>query len=185
MKKILVILICAVALAMSTTSCLEKYLDKSPNAGLEEQDIFTKYNNFKSFFDRVYEGTKKYGSHWRDYNLKTAYPLYFAFWDQKYSWWAMTDLVDQGRFMESQSIKSGNIGGIVTKFINDGNRRPILQSMFEVIRIANQCLERMDQITDASPDEITDLEAQAHFVRAFAHLELFRVWGQCPTSPRH
>ena len=174
------IIIMLIGLSLFSTSCLEEYLDVAPEAGLTEEDIFTKYNNFKSFFDRVYEGQRKFGSNWRDYNIKTAYPLYFAFWDQKYSWWAMTDLVDQGRYMESQAIKNGTIGSIVGKFIDDGNRRPILQSMFEVIRICNISLSKLDQIQDASPDEILDLEAQAHFVRAFAHLELFRVWGPMP-----
>jgi len=173
-------IIILLGMSLISTSCFNEYLDVAPEAGLTEEDVFTKYNNFKSFFDRVYEGQKKFGNNNRDYNIKTAYPLYFAFWDQKYSWWAMTDLVDQGRYMESQAIKNGTIGGIVRKFINDGNRRPILESMFGVIRICNIALSKLDQIQDASPDEILDLEAQAHFVRAFAHLELFRVWGPMP-----
>ncbi len=40
------------------TSCnfLEDYLDKAPESGLTEDVVFTKYANFKLFFDALYFG---------------------------------------------------------------------------------------------------------------------------------
>lgn len=160
-------------------SCLEDYLDKAPESGLSEDEIFTKYENFKQFFDGVYEGQKMYNGNWRDYNIKTAFPLYFSFWDQKYSTDGMTDAADQGRYMESHTFKSGSCS-FINKFTYDGNRRPILNSMFIAIRKSNMTLEKINMLQDASEADKNDLIAQAHFVRAFCHFELMRWWGPMP-----
>ncbi len=179
MKKYFILILFA-GLMVTATSCLEDYLDKAPESGLTEEQVFSKYENFKKFFDAVYEGQKRYGSDWKDYNIKTAFPLYFAMWDQKYAWWQLTDMSDLGRYMEGQAIKGGQVASIINKFTYDGNRRPILESMFIVIRICNMSLQKIDMLKDVKPEDVDDFMAQAYFVRAFAHLELFRIWGPMP-----
>lgn len=165
---------------MLMPSCLEDYLDKAPESGLSEDEVFTKYENFRQFFDAVYEGQKYYSGGWRDYNIKNAFPRYFSHWDQKYSWEGLTDAADQGRYMEGHTFKSGQVSAFVNKFTYDGKRRPILESMFMCIRICNTTLERIDQLKDAKEEDKNDLIAQAHFVRAFCHFELMRIWGPMP-----
>ncbi|MCA1759320.1 MAG: RagB/SusD family nutrient uptake outer membrane protein, partial [Bacteroidales bacterium] len=140
MKRIILILILAGTSMFIAPSCLEDYLDKAPESGLSEDEIFTKYDNFKNFFYAVYEGQKRYNNNWRDYNIKTAFPFYFGNWDQKYTLEGMTDAADQGRYMEGHTFKSGSCS-FVNKFIYDGNRRPILESMFMSIRISNITLQ--------------------------------------------
>lgn len=44
------------AAAAGSTSCLNEYLDKAPDAGLDEKEVFSKYANFKSYFYAVYNG---------------------------------------------------------------------------------------------------------------------------------
>lgn len=179
MKRIILILILAGTSMFIAPSCLEDYLDKAPESGLTEDEIFTKYDNFRNFFYAVYEGQKRYNNNWRDYNIKTAFPLYFSYWDQKYSWEGMTDAADQGRYMEGHTFKSGS-ASFVNKFAYDGNRRPILESMFMSIRISNITLQKIDLLQDAKQEDKDDLIAQAHFVRAFCHFELMRIWGPMP-----
>ena len=164
------------------TSCLKKYLDKAPESGLTEQEIFSKYDNFKLFFDAVYLGRKYFSDGWYDFNIRTAYPLYFDYWDQKYTWEALTDAADQGRYMEGQTFKSGNVAAFVNKFTYDGKRRPILESMFTDIRICNKALENIHYLEEngVDPVEVNDFKGQAYFVRAFCHFELFRLWGPMP-----
>lgn len=159
------------------TSCLDNYLDKAPESGLSENDVFSKYENFKLFFDAVYKGQN---SSSKNVNIQTGYSLYFSFWDQKYTWDALTDMSDMGRIMESQTIKGGQIGALVNKFTYDGNRRPILQSMFTIIRISNIALEKINMLQNATEEDKNDFIAQAHFVRAFAHFTLFKIWGPMP-----
>lgn len=178
MKKYIILLFICIGTILYP-SCT-KYLDKAPEQGLSEEEIFTNADNFRLFFNAVYEGQQVYNGSNRDFNLKPAYPLYFDFWDQKYTWEGITDAADQGRYMEGHNFKAGSVIGFVDKFINDGNRRPILKSMFMDIRISNTALSKINMVQDISDDEKNDLIGQAHFVRAFCHFELFRIWGPMP-----
>lgn len=168
-----------VCLMLGLTAC-DDYLDKAPQSGLTTADVFSKYENFKKFFDTIYEGNKLDGTTWRGYNIKNAYSLYFDFWDQKYSMESLTDMSDMGRLMDSQVIKSGSISAIINKMTYDQARRPILGSMFQIIRICNMSLANINMLKDANQNDINDFKGQAYFVRAFAHFELFRLWGAMP-----
>lgn len=164
------------------TSC-QKYLDKSPESTFTEQDVFSKYENFKKFFNDVYEGYYDGG----DYNIKLGFSLYFSMWDRKFSWDALSDMSDAGRMRENQTIKGGTMSSLVEYFTNTqaisssgGNQRPILGSMFSIIRVSNITLQKINLLKDATQQDVDDLIAQAHFVRAFAHFTLFKVWGPMP-----
>lgn len=179
MKKYIITLAMILLAPVFFSSCLEEYLDKSPESGLTTEDVFKKVDNFKKFFRDVYEGRQLDGSTWRDYNIKCGMPFYFNFWDQKYTWEGITDCADQGRYMEGQTFKSGQVSAFVNKFTYDRARRPILGSLFTAIRICNMTLENIHML-EADQVIIDDYTAQAHFVRAFAHFELFRIWGPMP-----
>lgn len=178
MKKYIILAFVCISTILYT-SCKE-YLDKAPEQGLSEDEIFTNADNFRLFFNAVYEGQSNYNGSMRDFNIKIAFPLYFDYWDQKYTWEGITDAADQGRYMEGHNFKSGSVIGFVDKFINDGNRRPILKSMFMDIRISNIAISKIDMVKEISDDEKNDLLGQAHFIRAFCHFELFRIWGPMP-----
>lgn len=179
MKKYIIALTFLLFSPVLMTSCLNEYLDKSPESGLTNEDVFQKLDNFKKFFLAVYEGRQLDGTTWRDYNIKCGMPFYFDFWDQKYTWEGMTDCADMGRYMEGQTFKSGQVSAFVNKFTYDRARRPILGSLFTAIRVCNMTLENIHML-EADPVIIDDYTAQAHFVRAFCHFELFRIWGPMP-----
>lgn len=179
MKRKLFIL-ATICLGMVLSTSCEKYLDKAPEEGINEAEIWSKLVNFKLFFNAVYEGQNIYNGNWRDFNIKTASPLYFDYWDQKYTLEGITDAADQGRYMEGHNFKSGSVIGFVDKFINDGNRRPILKSMFMDIRICNIALRKLDLLQDATQQDKDDLKGQMHFIRAYCHFTLFKFWGRMP-----
>ncbi len=181
MKKYLKILFFTGLLALVFPACLEDYLNEAPDAGLTAEVVYSKYTNMLLFFDSVYDGTRQIGSTTYDYNIKTAHPLYFAL-RMEYTWDGMTDMSDNGRQYESQSIKAGQMGGTIDKFAGpvSGKNIPILASMFEVIRICNKTLENIDNMQDALQVDKDDLIGQAHFIRAYAHFALFRIWGPMP-----
>lgn len=180
MKKYLYIFLLTGLTLFGLPSCLKSYLDQAPESGLSEDEVFSKYNNFKNYLYQVYEGRKYFSGGWYDYNIKTGFPLYFSFWDQKYSWEGMTDAADMGRYMESQTFKSGQVSAFVNKFTYDGKRRPILESMFTAIRVCNMAIKNIDKLKDASDKDKNDFLGQAHFVRAFAHMRLVNIWGPMP-----
>jgi starch-binding outer membrane protein, SusD/RagB family len=182
MKKLILLIIFTGLSVLLPTSCLKEYLDKAPEQGLPENQIFTKLTNFKLFFDAVYNGRATWGtSGWCDYNIKQCFPIYWDMWDQKYSLESVTDAADMGRYMEGHAWKSGNMSEtIVNKLTYDGVRNPVLQSCFTDIRICNIALQNVSRIEDATEAEKNDLIAQAHFVRALCHYTLFLYWGPMP-----
>jgi hypothetical protein len=185
MKKIIILLLMLGMSMVLPTSCLKEYLDKAPDQGLTADQIFTKLENFKLYFDAVYAGRMNavpgWSGGWSDFNIKTAFPLYWDLWDQKYSMESVTDAADQGRYMEGQAWKSGNMSEtIVNKMTYDGARNPTLYSMFMDIRICNISLANVSKIEDADDAVKNDLRGQAYFVRAFCHFALMNWWGPMP-----
>jgi starch-binding outer membrane protein, SusD/RagB family len=181
MKKYLKIILFSWILSMILPACLEDYLDEAPDAGLTTEVVFSKYTNMLKFFDSVYDGQRVIGTTTYDYNIKTAHPLYFAL-RMEYTWDGMTDMSDNGRQYESQSIKAGQMGGTIDKFAGpvSAKNMAILVSLFEVIRITNITLANIDKMQDALQVDKDDLIGQAHFIRAYAHFGLFKIWGPMP-----
>ncbi len=173
MKKSINILLAFSLCALLLTSCFKSYLDKAPESGLSEQDVFSKYSNFKAFFDAVYYGNG-------NYNVRTIYPFYFDRSTDKFTWESLTDMADQGRLLHSQLIKSGGITELHLRRLAWDGERPVFTAMFRVIRRCNMALENIKMLKDVDQSVIDDFKGQAHFVRALAHFELFRIWGPMP-----
>lgn len=172
MKKYIVLFFCAGLFSFFSSSCTKQYLDKTPQSGMPETVVFSKYENMMKYFRSVYEGT---------WNIKLAYPFQATLLGYKGSWDAFTELDDQGQISGSpQWIKAGNFSqGDQSTWSNSsgsGNQR----SMYTVIRICNNTLKNVNLLQDATQQDKDDLIAQAHFVRAFAHLWLFKIWGRQP-----
>ena len=176
MKKYISLLVGIVLLPVIFSSCLESYLDKSPDAGLTTDDVFRKLDNFKSFFLAVYDGK---GSDGNQYNIKMGYPFYFCQWGQKCTFEDFTDCADGGRLGMPNSMKNGLASPSIDLWTYQRNSRPILGAMFQVIYICNITLQNI-HLLQADQATIDDYTAQAHFVRAFAHFELLRFWGGMP-----
>jgi len=176
MKKYIILLFFGLCAAI-LTSCLEKYLDKAPAAGLTEEEVFTKYDNFKKFFETVYDSRES------TFHIRNGFNLYFASWANKYYWDQITDICETGRASSCQTLKSGvmnwgNLENVMTK--NTSGCRSMHRGMYQSIRICNQVLEKIGMLKDASQEEIDDFIGQAHFVRAFAHFHVFKFWGGTP-----
>ncbi len=159
MKKYFKIIVLIWTLGIILPSCLEDYLSEAPDAGLATDVVFSKYTNILKFFDSVYDGQRvvlvNNSNATHDYNIKTAHPLYFAY-RMEYTWDGMTDMSDNGRQYESQSIKAGQMGGTVDKFAGpvSSKNMPILPSMFECIRVCNMTLQNINKLQDAQQVDI-------------------------------
>ena len=162
-------------------SCKD-YLDKAPDAGLTDTQVFEKYANFKLFFEAAYSGTTYQASNntWYQVNIRTGYPLWVAMWDQKTMFDALTEIADAGRIFRAQDWKQGQMGATANMMTTDLARRPIQKAMFTVIRICNTALANVDRIKDVKDDEKDDFRGQAYFLRGYAHLTLINYWGPMP-----
>ncbi len=172
----------ALLLLFFMTGCIEDYLDKAPESGLSKEEVFSKRENFRNYFEAVYSGGRKdvYGTT-GDWNIKCAYPLKMNLMND-YPWSCLTDEADGGRLKDTQTIRQGRMGSYQghRHFTYNCGFYALLGPMFSVIRTANTALENIGMLKDASQEEKWDLIGQAHFVRAFAHFELYRNWGGMP-----
>lgn len=176
MKKYINILLLFLSLS-AATACLNEYLDRAPDAGLSETEVFSKYANFKNYFYAVYNGA--------NYNIRGHYPLHWAQNSQKLTLEELTDMCDKSRIQRAQSIKLGN-GADATWCIGymtaDANyaRNAKVPDSWSCIRVCNMAIEKASMIQDCTDEERNDLLGQAYFVRAFCHFELFRLYGTIP-----
>ena len=151
-----------------------------PETGLDKNQVFSTWDNFKAYFNNVYEGRTGQKSSGDNINIKLGYPLYIDFNDRRFTWNSLTDMCDAGRRLRAQQIKAGALGANVTEWTTTTSRRPISYSMFRIIRVANKCIENIGMVQNAKQIDKDDLIGQAHFVRAFAHFTLCRIFGGMP-----
>ena len=179
-----IIILCIGLFTIFISSC-EKYLDKAPESTLTQEDVFSNFDNFKDYFDAVYigqpSGLQTNWAHYRNNeNIFVSFNMYFNGIPRAFSLEEMTDLCDGGWIREEQTIKGGQMGNLIRFFYDATAQRPILKTMFRVIRVCNVSLQKIGGLKDVSQEEIDDIIAQIYFVRAYAHFNLFRFWGPMP-----
>lgn len=165
----------AVLMMTVSSSCLNEYLDRAPDAGLTEEEVFSKYENFKQYFYSVY-----YGS---NYSIKAYYPFFFDQNNQKFTFYALTDMADMTRIQRTQPGKQGDGQQLIfaVGYNNDSSSKCAkVTYAWKIIRVCNNAIAHIDMLQDASQQEKEDLLAQAYFVRAFVHFEIFRFYGSVP-----
>lgn len=181
MKKRIIFILFSGLFTLWISSCEDNFLDKAPEASFTEEEVFANYENFKKYFDAVYNGWPGGMSINQDReNLKNAFNLWFAGNPRKFSLDQLTDLTDGGRIREHQIIKGGQMGSLIYIFYDDHQQRPHITTMFRIIRVCNTALNKINLLKNVEQQEIDYLLAQIHFVRAFAHFALFRLWGPLP-----
>ncbi len=176
MKKIVNILILCLAV-IAAPGCLNEYLDRAPDAGLSEAEVFGKYANFKSYFYSVYGGA--------NFNIRCHYPLHACMNSQKITLEELTDMCDKTRIQRAQEIRLGNGSSSISVIGYEGgdSNFPLnarVPNTWKCIRVCNMAIDKASQIVDCTPAERNDLLGQAYFVRAFCHFELFRLYGTIP-----
>jgi hypothetical protein len=187
MKKNIIYLLVIGLITLLLSSCLEKYLDKAPEAGLSEKEVFSTYENFKKYFNVVYSGyairypgsTNPNFTGNKNYSLRSVSP-FFLCTAQTFSYEAMSPMTDQGAIAGGTNIKTGLFNEFWKEYVCYRGNYPMLASMFICIRVSNTTISKIKMLKDASQEDIDDLLAQAYFVRGYSHFELLKRWGGMP-----
>ena len=181
MKKNIIYLVCSTLLIMLIASCdFNEFLDKSPSSGLPAEEVFTKYSNFKSYFDAVYAGTFTINELGYDATqiitscsgILGTYPLKYNTNSNKVTLNCLTDMIDMPR-LTGLAFKQGSSG-------LDNLIIACRGGLFKCIRICNATLLNINKLKDGDQSAIEDMIAQAYFVRAYSHFELFKYYGPMP-----
>lgn len=174
MKKYTLYIIAAL-FTLALAGC--NYLDRTPDAGLNEAEVFSKLANFQKYFYGVYNGA--------NYNICCHYPLHWCMNTQKLTLEELTDMCDKTRLQRAQPIKLGD-GAQAIPFIgyetadNTYPNNAKVPNSWSCIRVCNTAIAKVGMLQDATEQQINDLLGQAYFVRAFCHFELFRMYGSLP-----
>ena len=150
------------------TSC-EDYLDRvQDSAGMQKDEVFTDYNNFRSFQDRMYQDLLHYLSP-GDYSYIAAVS------DEGYmsSDWETLPVIQNGDYLRAYNTAQA------LQFNADG-----VWGAWSSIRILNISLENLDMLENASQSQIDQLKGQAHFMRAWYYYEFLKRQGGMPYITR-
>lgn len=166
-------------MAFFSTSCTD-YLDKSPESGLTEAEVFGRFSNYKLYFNSIFYGTFIKETS-KNFNVWKGYPMGIELWDQRFLIDGTTELSDLGKTEWGLSWKQGILGqSWVYVLTYDMARRPILGSMLNVTRVCNITLEKADMVQDGTVEDMADIKGQAYFFRGFCSFTMQRFWGPMP-----
>ncbi len=160
MKRLLFFL----AVIIIFTGC-EDYLDKVQDSdGMQGDEVFTEFSNFRSFQDRMYQDLLNYLSA-GDYSYIAAVS------DEGYmsSDWETLPVIQNGDYLRAYNTAQA------LQFNWDG-----VWGSWESIRIINISLENIDLLEDATATQIDRLKGQAHFMRAWYYYEFLKRQGAMP-----
>lgn len=153
------------------TSC-EDYLEKSPDMGVTDREVFSTYLTFRGVLDKVYVLTN-------DPFLSTHGGARFAFGDEGYSTakgTAHRDVNDGNYMLTRDNLELGWYTGEDMNSVAT-NKMPVLAMAMRNLRTVNLCIERIDELQDATQEQKEHLLGQAYFFRAWNYFEVIRRWG--------
>ena len=156
---------------MLLSSC-EDYLDKSPDMGITDKEVFQNYLSYRGVLDKVYVLTC-------DPFLSTHGGGRFAFGDEGLCTAKGTchrDLNDGNFMLTKDNLELGWYTGEAMNSVAT-NKMPIIAMAMRNLRTVNLCISRIDDLQDATSEQRDHLLGQAYFFRAWNYFEIIRRWG--------
>ncbi|OQB29638.1 MAG: SusD family protein [Bacteroidetes bacterium ADurb.Bin174] len=169
--KLILISMCIFAL-----SACESYLDKAPDAGTTEAEVFNNFMSVRGYLDKCYQCVVDY-SYWKSQQLGRAHIGQLS--DEganSYTSTSMANKLNKGEWLNEKSI--AEVGwedaGIGSK---EGSAIP---NAFFALRIVNRVIERVPRMDNLTTDQKNQLLGQAYFFRGWFYFEIIRRVGGMP-----
>lgn len=171
------------AISLMMLSC-EEYLDKSPEADISDEEVFSTFFSFQGFVEEMYHCTPDYTrSTWvADWNIgdeilatTVDWRLNVHFDNGDYWYWYTSGGMgwDQSYFGEDE--------GAITDLANNGwQKKGLWPLAWYGIRKANIGLANLDKLVEATQEEKDIIKGQLLFFRGFFHFQLMSFWGGLP-----
>lgn len=175
MKKLAIFLI-----TIFIFSSCESFLDRSPEMGLVEEDVYGEYESFRASNDKLYGHLDDY-FHWdRRFDLGSL-----ADETESNSNWTIHNKMNSGGFYSTTGDSKNYEVGWQPKTKNNvekwGPESPQIWNAFQAIRTANITLDRIDLLEGASEQQKNELVGQAYFFRAWYYFQVLIRWGGMPS----
>ncbi|MBA9078627.1 RagB/SusD family nutrient uptake outer membrane protein [Rufibacter quisquiliarum] len=154
----------------------EDYLDKSPDLGISEGDIFSDYNSIRGYLDNCYVALNNI--HDWDHQPNLERQSINAMSDEMgaiFNYAAIKNQINTGNWLNGgfgeMSWTAGTAGTYNASVINNS---------FYCIRVANKVLAGVEQLPGLSTEQKNELLGQAYFMRAWYYFELIKRVGGMP-----
>lgn len=160
------------ALTLLFSAC-EAYLDKAPNIGLSETDVYKNYTTMLGYLDQIYTGDPPILANIfsiNKYENATCHPATFS--DEAAAVYndSRANFLNSGNWLEKGTARweTGTKGNSY-----------IAQS-YKGLRIVNRVITDIDKVQVLSEEEKEKLLGQAYFLRAHFYFELLKRYGGMP-----
>ncbi|MDR0713605.1 MAG: RagB/SusD family nutrient uptake outer membrane protein [Bacteroidales bacterium] len=176
MKKYKINWIWIIVLALFSGSC-EDYLDRSPDDGLSEDDVYKDYNSLLGFMDRIFLNDNILIF---THNINSYSNIYTTVGNLSDEYAAVrndnpSNFVNAGNWLEN----AGTRFEIGCK--SDGaNFKSAISRAYTGLRIVNRVIDGADKVQSITEDQKKKLLGQAHFLRAYFYFELIKRYGGMP-----
>jgi len=173
MEKYKLILISMCLLALN--SC-ESYLDKAPDAGTTEAEVFNNFFSVRGYLDKCYSCVTNYTS-WESQSLGRAH---------------IGQISDEGAnpyTTNNMAVKLNKgiwLGELNTPEVGWGelnvgtNTGAVIPNAYFALRIVNRVIEKVPALTNLTDEQKNQLLGQAYFLRGWFYFEVIRRVGGMP-----
>lgn len=177
MKKHLMTLLASCAVLLAPIGC-ESFLDKSPDVGLSEEDVYRDYASMRSFLDAAYDHLDQW---YRFSSCSNGRTHIGAISDEFASLYNSSEAikVNSGNWL-SPNITTFEIGNDDGSSNTGTSGSTSIYKAYRGIRIANRVIRDIDRGAGLSPAERDGLLGQAYFLRAWFYFQLIIRYGGMP-----
>lgn len=173
MRKNITTIIVAVLSLLTFASC-ESFLDKSPDMGLSEKDVYKDYTSFRGYLDQAYNYLDNFFQFSEDYNGRAYICSISDEMAQIYST-IETSGVNSGDWLSALERDDKKwqfeIGTIAGSSINNA---------YKGLRIVNRIIRDIDRVPGLTSDQKNELLGQGYFLRAWFYFNLIERYGGMP-----
>lgn len=171
MKKYIIFLL----IIMTSVSC-EEYLDRAPDFGLDESDVFNNYISVRGYLDHCYNLVNDF-SVWSNQGMGRAHVSQMS--DEAANPYTSTSIAN--RFNKGLWLGATNASevGWGNNDLNLPEGRVIPKS-FLGMRICNKVIEKAPIMSSLTGEQKNQILGQAHFLRGWFYFELIRRLGGMP-----
>jgi hypothetical protein len=178
MKSIKIFLI---AFLFFASGC-EKYIDKSDQIPLDEQDIFGRYEGVRGYLDNCYRALLDVFA-WDSQSMARTYIAGIS--DEAGTLYSnpMNTVINLGDWLNRRTV--GEIGFNTTDAVDVGKEQaPLMDNAYFCLRIANKVIAQAAEVPGITSQQLDELLGQAYFMRGWYYFQLIQRVGGLPLYDR-
>ena len=176
MKKIYYNILAFLCILSFSTGC-EKFLDKSPDLGLDEDTIYESYESIRGYLDRCYPLLERWNMTGANQMSRDMNPM------------CITDELASSINTENFVVNTFNTGNWYSATRNSNweigmQGSSVISQSYKALRICNRILANIDRVQNITDEERNYILGQAHFYRAWYYYQLIKRYGGMPKLDR-